>query len=38
MGDAGAGRVKEKFTAIRFDAEFGSLLQIILNAQRSGRS
>jgi glycosyltransferase involved in cell wall biosynthesis len=38
MGDAGSRRVKEKFTAIRFDAEFGSLLQIILDAQRSGRS
>ena len=38
MGDAGARRVKEKFTAMRFDAEFASLLQIILNAQRSSRS
>jgi glycosyltransferase involved in cell wall biosynthesis len=38
MGDAGSRRVKEEFTATRFDAEFGSLLQIVLNAQRSGRS
>jgi glycosyltransferase involved in cell wall biosynthesis len=38
MGEAGSRRVKEKFTAIRFDAEFGSLLQIIFNAARSDRS
>jgi glycosyltransferase involved in cell wall biosynthesis len=38
MGDAGSRRVKEKFTAMRFDAELGSLLQIILSAERSGRS
>ena len=38
MGDAGSRRAKEKFTAMRFDAEFASLLQIIANAQRSGGS
>jgi hypothetical protein len=38
MGDAGSRRVKEQFTAMRFDAELGSLLQIILSAERSGRS
>lgn len=38
MGDAGSKRVREKFTAMRFDAQFGSVLQIIFNAEGSGSS
>ena len=38
MGNAGSKRVREKFTAMRFDAQFGSVLQIIFNAGRSGSS
>jgi glycosyltransferase involved in cell wall biosynthesis len=38
MGDAGSKRVDERFTAKRFDAEFGSLLQTIVNSRPGGRS
>jgi glycosyltransferase involved in cell wall biosynthesis len=36
MGDAGSRRVDEKFSAKRFDAEFSSLIQIVLDARISG--
>ena len=38
MGQIGSRRAKEKFNAIRFDAEFASSIQKVLAAAGSGRS